>query len=158
MEDLRKFDSYTEYRAALIELLSHAQSELCLCDRSLEESDLNSPLVYQLLWDFLTLTSNTQLKILVARTDYLSLRCPRVKQLYSRFSHKLTIRHIENPPDFWQQSFILCKQDTYLKRYHFDWPRGEFGKNTKEYAQLAHIFALLWEQSTPLQSMQDLHL
>lgn len=156
--ELRSFDTYADYRGALLELMGKAKHRLWFCDKTLQESELNSPITYDILWSFFTQSPASEMRILLADPSHLIQHCPRLWRLHASFSHKLTIRHIENPPNLWQQGFVLADEDGYIKRHHFDWPRGEIGEDGRQSAILEHVFDELWERSTPLVSTQHLGL
>lgn len=157
-ESLKNFDTYAAYRAALASVLSEAQHRLWFCERNLEESDLGSLAMHDLLWQLLVKTPAGKVRVLVQDPDYLINHCPRIMQLHERFSHNMEIRAITDLPVTWQQGFVLADEDGYLKRHHFDWPRGESGVSGRESAALETLFNQLWEHANPPIGMHSLSL
>lgn len=156
--DHQHFDTLAGYRTALTTLMGSAQHRLWFYEQSLEESDLGSRAMHDLLWQFLTQTPAGTIRILVRDTDYLINRCPRLMQLRERFSHLIEIRTPHEEAAKLETGIILADEDHYLKRTHFNWMRGEFGLNGRESALLEHLFDQIWEHASPPSEIHSLNL
>lgn len=150
------FDSRDSYRSALNQLIGNAQHRLWFHEKTLEESDFSSRATHDLLWQFLTRTPAGTIRILLHNPDYLLNQCPRFMQLRERFAHLIEIRVANEDAPAFETAFVLADEDSYLKRNHFNWMRGETGADGRESAILEHLFDQLWERSAPPVGMHGL--
>lgn len=152
------FDSLAAYREALAALIGKASHRLWFYEQTLEESELGSRTMHDLLWQFILRAPAASIRILVRDPDYLVNHCPRLMQLRERFSHLIEIRSPHEEAPMLESGFVLADEDAYLKRVHFDWMRGEVGEDGRESAILEHQFDELWEHSAPPAEMSRLSL
>ncbi|SFN12913.1 hypothetical protein SAMN05660284_00609 [Formivibrio citricus] len=144
-----RFDTYSDYKLAFASILKKARKRIWICEKTLEESGLDSGELHEDLWKFFTQPSPGSARILVQDAGFLANHCPRLMQLRERFAHLLEIRTPQEAADRWQQGMVLVDEDDYLVRRHFDWPKGEYGIDGRESAILEQMFTQLWEHSAP---------
>ncbi|MBE9609783.1 DUF7931 domain-containing protein [Chitinilyticum piscinae] len=154
-----KFADYTSYRQAFLATLAQARSSLILCERDFSESPLGSLDAEALIQSFLTQPGNPQLRLLCFDVAHLAGACPRFTRLLDRFAHRLLLQRVDSEALCqWDKGFIVADGQHYLLRHHFDWPRGETGKNTSIIRQLERSFEEMWQISAPDLAWQRLSL
>ena len=146
----RKLSGLAEYSAALEEVIALASREIRIFDDSLENLGFNSAARHESLGAFLRANPENRLSILVHDTAYLEKRCPRMMTLLRQFSHNLFIRQVS--PEFARvyAPFCLADAEHYVRRFHFDDPRGIFARfDPHEARALLQRFEALRETADP---------
>ncbi|MDR3413576.1 MAG: hypothetical protein P4L87_21920 [Formivibrio sp.] len=157
-EILQRFDTLAGYQAAIQVLIAGAQKRLWFCEQTLRESGLGSRMQHDMLVHFLRASATSTIRILLTRTEYLLQECPRLLQLFNQFPHRLEIRTPIELTANEQQCYVIADEGHYLKRYHSDWLRGEYGIDRQEAAVLEQRFNLWWEQASTPSEMHQLTL
>jgi len=143
-------DSNTDYIAALDKLCELTQHELVVFEKNYEDAGFNAEARYDILRAFLLASPNNRLLLLAHSTTYLVQRCPRIMMLLRQFSHSMYI--YQTPPHLQQVSepFAVADQMHYVRRFHFDDPRGIFAQNDPEGSRMLHSrFMEMWSASHP---------
>lgn len=152
-------DGNADYIAALDTLCGLARHELVVFENNYENTGFNSEARYNALRTFLLTNPGNRLQLLAHNTAYLVQRCPRVMLLLQQFAHSMRIH--QTPPHLRQVSepFAVADQTHYVRRFHFDDPRGIFAQNDPQGARTLHSrFTEMWEASRPGASATTLGL
>lgn len=143
-------DGNADYIAALDSLCRLAQHELFVFEKNYENTGFNAEARYNTLRAFLLSNPNNRLHLLAHSTTYLIQRCPRVMMLLQQFAHSM---HIYQTPAHLQQisePFAVADLSHFVRRFHFDDPRGIFAQNDPEGARTLHArFMEMWSASHP---------
>ena len=145
-----KLDGIADYTAALGTLCELAQHNLYLFDKDFDGLGFNAEARYETLRIFLLANPIHRLFVLVHDTRYLSSLCPRMMLLLHQFGSSMFIyqtpenlRHITEP-------FAVADESHYVRRFHFDDPRGILAQHDPEKARtLKSRFLEMWSASHP---------
>lgn len=143
-------DGNADYIAALDTLCGLAQHELVVFEKNYENTGFNSEARYDTLRSFLLANPNNRLQLLAHSTTHLVQYCPRVMLLLKQFAHSMHI--YQTPPHLQHVSepFAVADQTHYVRRFHFDDPRGILGQNDPQGARTLHSrFVEMWASSHP---------
>lgn len=122
----RSFDTYGEYREALLETLSLAREAVSIFDQDLRECGLESAAGINLLETLCTQSRRRDaLRILVHSVTYLEQECPRLAGLLGRFGHRASVRTTDPGARAWAQPFLVADGRFLVTRFHQDLPRGK---------------------------------
>jgi len=143
-----KLDGITEYIAALDTLCKLAQRNLYLFEKDFDGLGYNTEARYTTLRNFLLDNPAHRLFVLAHEVRYLSTLCPRMMMLLKQFGTSMFIyrtprhlRHITDP-------FSVADESNYVRRFHFDDPRGILAQQDPEKARaLKSRFLEMWESS-----------
>lgn len=151
MGEHRKLDGLSEYSAAIDEIVGLAVRHLMIFDYSLENMGFNGLPRYEGLKGFLLRNPENRLSIVVKSADYLDRYCPRMMLLLKRFSHNMAI-HLTSPEiDSVYDPFCLADGIHYVRRFHFDDPRGVLGIGDPHQGGVLHQrFEQIWKASVPV--------
>jgi hypothetical protein len=150
-------DGIVNYTTALDTLCKLASHHLYLFEKNYDGLGFNSESRYESLRHFLLSHRTNRLLILAQDTHYLSTRCPRMMMLLRQFDSRLLIHqtrdlHCTTP-------FCVADNAHYVRRYHFDDPRGLLAKNDPENARaLESLYLEMWGNSHPAVSITKLGL
>ena len=141
-------DGIADYNAALDTLCGLAKRNLSLFEQDFDGLGFNSEARYETLRYFLLAGSANRLFMLVHDAHYLATLCPRITMLLRQFDDRMYIHqtapsllHITAP-------FCIADQRHYIRRFHFDDPRGLFAKNDPENARaLESNYLEMWKKS-----------
>lgn len=141
-------DGMADYSAALDTLCGLAHSKLYLFEKDFDGLGFNSEARYEAMRHFLLANPANRLLILVHDAHYLSTRCPRMTTLLRQFDDRMFINqtapsllHITAP-------FSIADNTHYIRRFHFDDPRGIFAQNDPENARaLETHYMEMWKNS-----------
>lgn len=154
-----RLDGIVDYTAALDTLCQLAQHKLCLFEKNYDNLGFNTEARYETLRNFLLANPMNRLFILAHDTHYLSTRCPRMNMLLRQFSGSMFIYQI--PANFHQatEPFSIADDTHYVRRFHFDDPRGILAKHDPANARaLQSRFMDMWSASHPAISATTLGL
>lgn len=143
-----KLDGIADYTAALDALCQLAQHNLYLFEKNYDGLGFNSEARYETLRRFLLASPNNRLHVLAHDTRYLATLCPRMMMLLRQFGGSMFIH--QTPPHLKQISepFAVADDAHYVRRFHFDDPRGILALHDPENARaLKGRFLELWEAS-----------
>lgn len=141
-----RLDGIADYTAALDTLCALAQHNLYLFEKDFDGLGFNSEMRYETLRHFLLANPANRLFILAHDLHYLSTLCPRMMMLLRQFDSRMYIHqtaklHITAP-------FCVADNRHYVRRFHFDDPRGLFAQNDPENARaLESLYMDMWEDS-----------
>ena len=159
MADQTTLDGIADYRAALDALCSIAQRTLYLFEFDYEGLGFNSDARYQSLRSFLLASPVNRLFVLAHDTHYLSTACPRMTMLLRQFDSRMHIHRSAKHLLHVTEPFSVADDAHYVRRFHFDDPRGIFVRNDAENARLLESRYLeMWESSHPAVSATTLGL
>ncbi len=139
-------ESIADYTAALDTVCALAKRNLYLFEKDYDNLGFNSELRYETLRRFLLDNLANRLLVLAHDTYYLSTRCPRMSMLLRQFDDRLLIHqtrtlHCTAP-------FCVADNTHYVRRYHFDDPRGLLAINDPKYARpLTSSYLEMWADS-----------
>jgi hypothetical protein len=149
----------TEYITALDTLCGLAQHNLSMFERDYENLGFNSEVRHNILRNFLLASPYNRLHLLAHNTRPITQYCPRLLILLRQFSHNM---HIYQTPQHLQHlsdPFAVADESHYIRRFHFDDPRGTLAQNDAEGARaLKSRFEEIWNSSHPAVSATTLGL
>ena len=154
-----KLDGIEDYSAALDTLCKLAQRNLYLFEKDFDGLGYNSEARFTTLRNFLLVNPTHRLFVLAHDTHYLATLCPRMMLLLRQFGTSMFIhqtpknlRHITEP-------FSVADESNYVRRFHFDDPRGILAQHDPEKArELRSRFMEMWQSSHPALSSTKLGL
>lgn len=124
-----QLDGITEYTAALDTLCGLARRNLFLFENDFDGLGFNSEARYEVLRHFLLSNPAHRLFVLAHNTHYLSTRCPRMMMLLSQFGTGMSIRQTPKSLQHLTEPFAVADEEHYVRRFHFDDPRGILAKH-----------------------------
>ena len=154
-----KLDGIADYTAALDTLCKLAQHNLYLFDKDFDGLGFNAEVRYATLHGFLLANPAHRLMLLAHDARYLSTLCPRMMMLLHQFGGRMFIH--ETPASLHQvtEPFAVADDSHFLRRFHFDDPRGILGLHDPENARaLKSRFMEMWTTSHPSASTTRLGL
>ncbi|MDO8465258.1 MAG: hypothetical protein Q7S46_08410 [Gallionella sp.] len=143
-----KLDGIADYTAALDALCKLAQRNLYLFDKDFDGLGFNAEARYEILRRFLLANPAHRLFVLTHDTRYLSTLCPRMMTLLHQFGSSMFI--YQTPKNLRQitEPFAVADDSHYVRRFHFDDPRGIFAQHDPENARvLKSRFMEMWSTS-----------
>lgn len=154
-----RIDGIVEYCAALDSLCSLAQHNLCVFEKDYDALGFNGEARYETLRRFLLASPAHRLLLLAHDVRYLETRCPRMMMLLQQFGASMSIhqtpmhlRHVSEP-------FAVADDAHYVRRFHFDDPRGILAQHDPENARILKArFMEMWASSHPALSPTRLGL
>jgi len=157
--DYQRFDTDTEFQAAVDRLLEQDGRELRVFDPDLEALRLNAPARIERIERFLLASRTRRLYIVLHDPDYLTRRCPRGMRLLARFSHVIEVnRTIEEIREV-QDSFLVLDAEHYVRRPVARFFRGAIGIHDEtEALAMRSRFGEIWSASLPAVSATTLGL
>lgn len=144
----QKLDGLAEYSAAIDELIGLAKHHVRIFDYNLENMGFNSRDRHDRLHAFLLANPENRLSIVVHSPDYLDKHCPRMIMLLRRFGHNMAIHRTLPEISEVIAPFCIADGDHYVRRFHFDDPRGLSGKDDPHEGRLLmQRFEHIWAAS-----------
>ena len=131
-----KLDSLKEYTDALDKLCILAEHNLYIFEKNYDGLGFNSEARYATLRNFLLASSAHRLFVLTHDTHYLSTQCPRMMMLLRQFGTSMFIFQTPKNLQNITEPFCVADDSHFLRRFHFDDPRGIFGMHDPENARL----------------------
>lgn len=152
-------DGTADYIAALDTLCGLAQRELYVFEKDFEDIGFNSEARYNTLRTFLLANPGNRLHLLAHDTRPLSQRCPRLMMLLRQFGHSMHIYQTPKHLSHITEPFAVADEAHYVRRFHFDDPRGILAQNDHAAARvLKSRFTEMWASSHPAVSASKLGL
>ncbi|MBI5439239.1 MAG: hypothetical protein HY936_09905 [Nitrosomonadales bacterium] len=145
-----KLNGIADYTDALDSLCKLAQHNLYLFDKDFDGLGFNAEARYEILSRFLLANPAHRLFVLAHDTRYLSTLCPRMMALLHQFGSGMSI--YQTPKNLQQitEPFAVADDSHYVRRFHFDDPRGIFAQHDPENARaLKSRFMEMWSTSHP---------
>lgn len=137
-----------EYVSALDSLCGLAQRNLCLFEKDFEGMGYNNEARYLTLRALLLANPVHRLRVLCHEPRYLATRCPRMILLLQQFSNSLFIYQTPKNLQHLTEPFAIADEQHYVRRFHFDDPRGILARHDPTYARtLKSRFDEMWASS-----------
>lgn len=154
-----QLDGAADYIAALDTICSAARHTLYIFEKNFDGIGFNSEARHEALRRFLLANSTNRLHLLAHDPQPLLRFCPRMLILLRQFGHGMAIHrtppHLQNIAE----PFAVADEANYVRRYHFDDPRGLLARNDPEGARvLKSRFEEMWGSSHPAASGTTLGL
>ncbi|MCK9199737.1 MAG: hypothetical protein WA056_01315 [Gallionella sp.] len=141
-------DGIADYTAALDTLCGLAEHSLYLFENDFDGLGFNDEARYETLRRFLLASPAHRLFVLAHDTRYLSTRCPRMMLLLSQFGVGMAIHQTPKSLQHITAPFSVADESHYVRRFHFDDPRGILARNDPENARaLKSRFLEIWAES-----------
>ncbi|MBI5627134.1 MAG: hypothetical protein HY935_08080 [Nitrosomonadales bacterium] len=154
-----KLDGIADYIAALDTLCKLARHDLYIFEKDFDGLGFNTEARYATLHKFLLSNPAHRLFVLTHDTHYLSTLCPRMIMLLRQFGTSMFIYQTPKNLQYISEPFSIADETNYVRRFHFDDPRGILGKNDPENARvLKSRFMEMWTTSHPSVSSTKLGL
>ena len=154
-----RLDGIVDYTGALDTLCKLARRNLYLFDKNFDCLGFNTEARYETLRGFLLASPASRLFVLAHDARYLSTLCPRMMLLLHQFGSSMYI--YQTPPSLHQttEPFAVADEEHYVRRFHFDDPRGILAQHDPENARvLKSRFMEMWAVSHPSASTTRLGL
>jgi hypothetical protein len=154
-----QLDGIADYIAALDTLCKLAQRNLYLFEKDFDGLGYNSEARYTTLRNFLLASPAHRLFVLGHDMHYLSTLCPRMMMLLKQFGTSMFIYQTPKHLQYISEPFSVADESNYVRRFHFDDPRGILAQHDPEKARaLKSRFLEMWESSHPAVSSTKLGL
>ncbi|MDH4215784.1 MAG: hypothetical protein OEV26_05405 [Gallionella sp.] len=154
-----RLDGIADYIAALDTLCRLAQHDLYIFEKNFDGLGFNSEARYTTLRNFLLASPAHRLFVLAHDMHYLSTLCPRMMMLLQQFGASMFIYQTPKSLQYISEPFSVADNAHYVRRFHFDDPRGILGQNDPENARvLKSRFLEMWAVSHPAVSSTKLGL
>lgn len=154
-----KLDGIEDYIAGLDTLCKLAQHDLYLFEKDFDGLGYNTEARYTTLCNFLLANPAHRLFVLAHDTHYLSTRCPRMMTLLHQFGTSMFIFQTPKNLQHISEPFSVADETHYVRRFHFDDPRGILAQHDPEKARaLKSRFLEMWTTSHPAVSTTRLGL
>lgn len=154
-----RLDGIADYSAALDTLCGLAHRELCLFEKNYDGLGFNSAARYETLRGFLLASPSNRLLVLAHDTGYLAAQCPRMMMLLRQFGSSMSVHRTPAHLQQISEPFAVADSMHYVRRFHFDDPRGILAQHDPEYARmLKSRFTEMWSASQPAISATTLGL
>lgn len=114
------------YAAALDLVIAQAKHELLIFDQDLSKGDYASQARYALLRDFLNISPQNKLTIIVQNTEFFSLHCPRLFELLTIYGHRMMVYETNDVAKIAKDCFVIADKRHYLRRFHIDQARFKY--------------------------------
>lgn len=143
-----KLDGIADYTAALDTLCKLALHNLFLFEKNYEGLGFNTEARYETLYRFLLANPANRLLVLTHDTRYLSTLCPRMMMLLRQFGGSMFIHQMHASLSHVTEPFAVADDMHYVRRFHFDDPRGILAQHDPENARvLKSRFMEMWSAS-----------
>lgn len=147
------------YEAALDLVIASAERELLIFDQDFEHGDYASLKRYELISNFLSKNSLSQLTIILQSSDHFINHCPRLFGLLKLFGHKMTVYETNDVAKVAKDCFVIADKQSYLRRFHIDQARFKYAFDDEaEVAALVMRFGELLDETTEAVSATKLGL
>lgn len=154
-----RLDGIADYTAALDTLCKLARHNLYLFDKNFDGSGFNSEARYETLRGFLLANPANRLFVLAHDTRHLSTLCPRMMMLLHQFGSSMFIHQTPAHLQKFTEPFSVADDAHYVRRFHFDDPRGILAQYDPENARvLKSRFMEMWTASHPSVSTTRLRI
>ena len=143
-----KLEGIVDYTAALDTLCKLAQRNLYFFEKNYDGIGFNSEARYMTLRNFLLASQSHKLYVLTHNTHYLSTLCPRMMMLLEQFGSSMFIHRTPPNLQYISEPFSIADDSHFVRRFHFDDPRGILGQNDPEGARtLKSRYMDMWAAS-----------
>ena len=143
-----RLDGINDYSVALDKLCKLAVQNLYLLEKNYDGMGFNSEARYSTLRNFLLASPVHRLFVLAHDTRWLSTECPRMMMLLRQFGASMFIYQTPKNLQNITEPFSVADNSHFVRRFHFDDPRGIFGTNDPGSARLLQSrFLEMWASS-----------
>ena len=154
-----QLDGIVDYIAALDMLCKLARRNLYLFEKDFDGLGYNTEARYTTLRNFLLASPAHRLFVLAHDMHYLSTLCPRMMMLLKQFGTSMFIYQTPKNLQHITEPFSVADESNYVRRFHFDDPRGILARHDPEKARaLKSRFLEMWESSHQAMSSTTLGL
>jgi hypothetical protein len=154
-----RLDGTKEYIAALDTLCELARHNLYLFEKDYDGLGFNTEERFEALRRFLLASPANRLFVLAHDARYLSTSCPRMTLLLRQFDNRMHIHQSAKHLQHITEPFSVADNAHYVRRFHFNDPRGLLAQNDPQNARLLESRYLeMWENSHPAISTTTLGL
>ena len=137
----------SEYPRAVGELLPRLQRELRIFDPDLADLGLHTEERVAQLREFLRASRNNRIFIALHNVDWVR-RAPRLMKLLGTFSASMLIYQTQGDATRVQDCFVLCDEESFVRRPVATHPRGAFYLDAPAEAHgMRERFDQIWESS-----------
>ena len=143
-------DGTADYVNALDTLCGLAQRELYVFEKNFEDIGFNSEARYNTLRSFLLAGATNRLHLLAHDASPISRNCPRLMMLLRQFGHNMRVYQTPKHMASITEPFAVADSAHYVRRFHFDDPRGILAQNDHTEARILKArFEEMWTASRP---------
>jgi hypothetical protein len=143
-----RLDGINAYSDALDKLCKLAEHNLYLFEKNYDGMGFNTEARYSTLRNFLLASPGHRLFMLAHDTRWLSTGCPRMLMLLRQFGASMFIYQTPKYLQNITEPFSVADDAHFVRRFHFDDPRGIFGINDPGTARvLQSRFLEIWSAS-----------
>jgi hypothetical protein len=143
-----QLNGIVDYIAALDTLCRQALRNLYLFEKDFEGLGYNTEVRYTTLRNFLLANPAHRLFVLTHDPHYLSTLCPRMMMLLNQFGTSMFIYQTPKNLQHISEPFSVADETNYVRRFHFDDPRGILAQHDPEKAlTLKSRFLEMWASS-----------
>jgi len=143
-----KLNGMTDYSNALDKLCKLAEHNLYLFEKNYDGMGFNSEMRYEVLRKFLLSSPAHRLFVIAHDTHFLSTQCPRMMMLLRQFGASMFIYKTPKSLMRITEPFSVADDAHFVRRFHFDDPRGILATNDPESARtLKSRFMEMWTAS-----------
>lgn len=146
------FDSYAEYRAAILEALRLARRTVSIFDSTLAECGLESAAAIAELERLCVETTHAEaLRILIKESDHVERNCPRLAAFLNRYAHRASVRRADRDARRQSRVFLIADDMHLVTRPHEELPRGRFNRHdSATTAWFTTQFDTIWSRADGL--------
>jgi len=142
--------SRADYVTSLDTICSLSKKSLFVFDKNFIDIGFNSEARFEILREFLLSSHNNTLQLLAVDTKPVSQYCPRLMTLLRQFGHNMFMYQLPKHLQHLTEPFAVTDDLHYVRRYHFDDPRGICAQHDESVAHLLKSrFLEMWQASRP---------
>jgi len=146
----RRFESETEFQAAVDDLLETPGRELRVFDPDLRALRVDRPERIARLSHFLTVSRTRRIQIVVHDPGPLTRHYPRMMELLARYSHAIQVNRTHDEVRHLQDAFLVLDAHSYVRRPVARFFRGAIGiQDETEALVMRSRFTEIWSASYP---------
>jgi hypothetical protein len=154
-----KLDGISDYISAVDALCKLARQNLYLFDKDFDGLGYNNEARFATMRNFLLASPAHRMFVLAHDTTYLSTRCPRMMMLLHQFGTSMFVYQTPKNLQYISEPLAVADDAHYVRRFHFDDPRGILAQHDPEKARaLKARFLEMWAASAPSPSTTRLRL
>jgi len=156
---LLKADSSASNSAAALRLISQARRTIDIFTHNLDPRILDTPEISSAVSDFVKISANSRLRILICDPSMIVKRGHRVIELSRKYSSYITFRKTNDEFLETPYSFLTVDSTGLLYRPHDYEYNAIVDFNAKKACQQHHeFFTDVWELSEPVSELRQLYL
>jgi hypothetical protein len=142
------FTEEADFQRHIDSVLALAQSEICLFDRNLKLSGLETRARLEALTQFLRRDRLNRIFLVLHEVRHVQANCPRLMGLLRMFGHAFTIHRTRPEIASLTEVLLIADKIHYVRRSHFDHPRGAAVYHDEAATKpIRNRFEEIWEAS-----------